>query len=85
MDPLLLYCRYSELFAEIQQSFFRERSNLLSASISSIVSELSKKGKSGTDLCATVRTACSFCLNLCQDEFRIYGDFFQPSYTLIFE
>ncbi|CAG7838121.1 unnamed protein product [Allacma fusca] len=76
---------YGELFQEIQQAFFKERSNLLNGSVYAMVGELAAKGKTGVDLCLTVRTGCSFCIHICQDEFRLYGDFFNPSYTVHFD
>ncbi|CAL8118689.1 unnamed protein product [Orchesella dallaii] len=76
---------YTELFNEIQQSFLRERSNLLNASVWATVTELTNRGKTGVDLCSTVRTGCLFCINISQDEFRLFGDFFQPSYTANFD
>ncbi|XP_021945379.1 conserved oligomeric Golgi complex subunit 3 [Folsomia candida] len=76
---------YAELFNEIQQSFLKERYNLLSQSVWATVSELNKRGKTGVDLCSTIRMGCSFCINLCLDEFRLFGDFFQPSYTVVFD
>jgi hypothetical protein len=77
--------RYTELFNEIQQSFLKERSNLLNPSIWNTVNELNVRGKTGVDLCSTIRQGCSFCINICQDEFRLFGDFFQPSYAVMFE
>ena len=82
---IVFFSRYAELFNEIQQSFFRERVTLLGGSVSGTVAELNTRGKTGVDLCSTVRTGCSFCIHLCQDEFRLYGDFFSSTYTVLFE
>lgn len=82
---LWFYFRYTELFNEIQQTFLRERTNLLNASIWATVTELTNRGKTGVDLCSTVRTGCIFCINVCQDEFRLFGDFFHSTFTPNFE
>ncbi|WKX89835.1 hypothetical protein Q1695_009019 [Nippostrongylus brasiliensis] len=68
------------MLAECQQAYFTTRQQLLSPIIQATLAQMSSTYADSS--CALTRNSCSFILGLCDDEFRLYRQFFstgQPS------
>ncbi|XP_060689339.1 conserved oligomeric Golgi complex subunit 3 isoform X1 [Hemiscyllium ocellatum] len=65
---------YQQLLSEIHQCYLDQRELLLGPSISSTIADLTSQNN--RDHCALVRSGCAFLVRVCQDEHRLYNEFF---------
>ncbi|XP_048458495.1 conserved oligomeric Golgi complex subunit 3 [Rhincodon typus] len=65
---------YQQLLSEIHQCYLDQRELLLGPSISSTIADLTSQNNK--DHCALVRSGCAFLVRVCQDEHRLYNEFF---------
>ncbi|XP_075055840.1 conserved oligomeric Golgi complex subunit 3 [Mixophyes fleayi] len=65
---------YQLLLGEIHHCYLEQRDNLLSPSITSTITDLTKQNN--RDHCALVRSGCAFMVHVCQDEHQLYNEFF---------
>lgn len=65
---------YEGLLADCQSCYVEQRHQLLWSSVSTAVQELSQRHKG--DHCTMVRSGCAFLLHICQDEHRLFAEFF---------
>ncbi|XP_078415632.1 conserved oligomeric Golgi complex subunit 3 [Cetorhinus maximus] len=65
---------YQQLLSEIHQCYLDQRGLLLSPSIASTIADLTSQNN--RDHCALVRSGCAFLVHVCQDEHRLYNEFF---------
>ncbi|XP_034069171.1 conserved oligomeric Golgi complex subunit 3 isoform X2 [Gymnodraco acuticeps] len=65
---------YHQLLDEIHQCYLDQRDLLLSPSITSTITDLTKQNSK--DHCALVRSGCAFMVHVCQDEHQLYNEFF---------
>ncbi|XP_058823550.1 conserved oligomeric Golgi complex subunit 3 [Topomyia yanbarensis] len=72
---------YEQLLAALHQHFLSQRATIMSAGVEQAIRDLSKKHRG--DHCALVRSACAFMVHVCQDEHRLFYQFFtNPSSQL---
>ncbi|XP_055614526.1 conserved oligomeric Golgi complex subunit 3 [Uranotaenia lowii] len=72
---------YEQLLAALHQQFLAQRATIMSSGVDQAIRDLSKKHKG--DHCALVRSACAFMVHVCQDEHRLFFQFFaHPSNQL---
>ncbi|XP_055640025.1 conserved oligomeric Golgi complex subunit 3 [Toxorhynchites rutilus septentrionalis] len=72
---------YEQLLATLHQHFLAQRATIVSSDVEQAIRDLSKKHKD--DHCALVRSACAFMVHVCQDEHRLFYQFFtKPSVQL---
>ncbi|XP_053672062.1 conserved oligomeric Golgi complex subunit 3 [Anopheles nili] len=73
---------YELLLGELHQNYLTQRAAIMSSGVDQAIKDLAKKHKG--DHCALVRSACSFMVHICQDEHRLFYQFFaKPSVQLI--
>ncbi|XP_058058954.1 conserved oligomeric Golgi complex subunit 3 isoform X1 [Anopheles bellator] len=73
---------YDVLLGELHQNYLTQRAAIMSGGVDQAIKELTKKHKG--DHCALVRSACAFMVHICQDEHRLFYQFFaKPSGQLI--
>ncbi|XP_038658615.1 conserved oligomeric Golgi complex subunit 3 [Scyliorhinus canicula] len=65
---------YQQLLSEIHQCYLDQRGLLLGPSIASTIADLTSQNN--RDHCALVRSGCAFLVHVCQDEHRLYNEFF---------
>ncbi|XP_037958131.1 conserved oligomeric Golgi complex subunit 3 [Teleopsis dalmanni] len=65
---------YEQLLNELQQAYFNERASIMSPAVSSAIKDLKTTHKG--DHCSMMRSACGFLVYVCQDEHRLYYQFF---------
>uniref|UniRef100_A0A4W3J795 Conserved oligomeric Golgi complex subunit 3 n=1 Tax=Callorhinchus milii TaxID=7868 RepID=A0A4W3J795_CALMI len=65
---------YQQLLNEIHQCYLEQRGLLLGPSIASTIADLTSQNN--RDHCALVRSGCAFMVHVCQDEHRLYNEFF---------
>ncbi|XP_040057087.1 conserved oligomeric Golgi complex subunit 3 [Gasterosteus aculeatus] len=65
---------YHQLLDDIHQCYLDQRELLLSPSITSTITDLTKQNSK--DHCALVRSGCAFMVHVCQDEHQLYNEFF---------
>lgn len=68
---------YEQLLAALHQQFLANRATIMSSGVEQAIRDLSKKHKG--DHCALVRSACAFMVHVCQDEHRLFFQFFTNS------
>ncbi|XP_058446712.1 conserved oligomeric Golgi complex subunit 3 [Malaya genurostris] len=72
---------YEQMLAALHQHFLAQRAMIMSSGVEQAIRDLSKKHKG--DHCALVRSACAFMVHVCQDEHRLFYQFFSnPSVQL---
>ncbi|XP_036328076.1 conserved oligomeric Golgi complex subunit 3-like [Rhagoletis pomonella] len=65
---------YEQLLAEMHQNYLNERATIMSPAVNKAIQELKAAHKG--DHCALTRSACSFLVHVCQDEQRLFFQFF---------
>lgn len=65
---------YDEALIECHGYYVNQRRALLSVPISNAINDLTNKNR--RDTCTLVRNSCSFMINLCQDEHKLFMQFF---------
>ncbi|GCB79996.1 hypothetical protein scyTo_0016077 [Scyliorhinus torazame] len=70
---------YQQLLSEIHQCYLDQRGLLLGPSIASTIADLTSQNN--RDHCALVRSGCAFLVHVCQDEHRLYNEFFTKPTT----
>ncbi|XP_051870178.1 conserved oligomeric Golgi complex subunit 3 [Pristis pectinata] len=65
---------YQQLLSEVHQCYLDQRGFLLGPSIASTIADLTSQNNK--DHCALVRSGCAFLVHVCQDEHRLYNEFF---------
>lgn len=72
---------YDQALIECHKYYVHQRRMLLLGSIHNAINDLGMKYQ--RDTCTLVRSSCSFMINLCLDEYKLYTQFFtKPSYLL---
>uniref|UniRef100_A0A182Q709 Conserved oligomeric Golgi complex subunit 3 n=1 Tax=Anopheles farauti TaxID=69004 RepID=A0A182Q709_9DIPT len=72
---------YGLLLGELHQNYLNQRATIMSSGVDQAIKDLTKKHKG--DHCALVRSACAFMVHICQDEHRLFYQFFaKPSAQL---
>ncbi|XP_032888764.1 conserved oligomeric Golgi complex subunit 3 [Amblyraja radiata] len=74
---------YQQLLSEVHQCYLDQRAFLLGPSIASTIVDLTSQ--SNKDHCALVRSGCAFLVHVCQDEHRLYNEFFTKPTTKLDE
>ncbi|XP_072370417.1 conserved oligomeric Golgi complex subunit 3-like [Scyliorhinus torazame] len=74
---------YQQLLSEIHQCYLDQRGLLLGPSIASTIADLTSQNN--RDHCALVRSGCAFLVHVCQDEHRLYNEFFTKPTTKLDE
>lgn len=65
---------YEQLLLELHQAYLAQRALIMSVSVETAIKDLTSKHKG--DHCALVRSACAFLVHVCQDEHRLFYQFF---------
>ncbi|XP_053667552.1 conserved oligomeric Golgi complex subunit 3 [Anopheles marshallii] len=65
---------YEQLLGELHQSYLTQRATIMRSGVDQAIKDLAKKHKG--DHCALVRSACAFMVHICQDEHRLFYQFF---------
>lgn len=65
---------YDLLLSELQQTYLSQRALVMSPGVDSAIKNLTGNHKG--DHCALVRSACAFLVHVCQDEHRLFYQFF---------
>lgn len=65
---------YEQLLAEMQQNYLNERAAIMSPAVDKAIKDLKTTHKG--DHCSLTRSACAFMVHVCQDEHRLYYQFF---------
>ncbi|XP_061397618.1 conserved oligomeric Golgi complex subunit 3 [Musca vetustissima] len=65
---------YANLLAEMQQNYLNERSTIMTPSVDKAIKDIKAQHKG--DHCTLMRSSCSFLVHICQDEHRLYYQFF---------
>uniref|UniRef100_A0A182VQI6 Conserved oligomeric Golgi complex subunit 3 n=1 Tax=Anopheles minimus TaxID=112268 RepID=A0A182VQI6_9DIPT len=65
---------YEQLLGELHQSYLTQRATIMRSGVDQAIKDLAKKHKG--DHCALVRSACAFMVHICQDEHRLFFQFF---------
>ncbi|XP_013098624.2 conserved oligomeric Golgi complex subunit 3 [Stomoxys calcitrans] len=72
---------YTNLLAELQQNYLNERSTIMTPSVDKAIKEIKAQHKG--DHCTLMRSSCSFLVHICQDEQRLYYQFFATESELL--
>ncbi|XP_005180335.2 conserved oligomeric Golgi complex subunit 3 [Musca domestica] len=72
---------YANLLAELQQNYLNERSTIMTPSVDKAIKEIKAQHKG--DHCTLMRSSCSFLVHVCQDEHRLYYQFFATESELL--
>ncbi|XP_050079211.1 conserved oligomeric Golgi complex subunit 3 [Anopheles maculipalpis] len=65
---------YEQLLGELHQNYLTQRATIMRSGVDQAIKDLTKKYKG--DHCALVRSACAFMVHICQDEHRLFYQFF---------
>ncbi|XP_055373812.1 conserved oligomeric Golgi complex subunit 3 [Condylostylus longicornis] len=65
---------YEQLLAEIHQNYLSERATIMSPAVDKAIKDL--KVNNNGDHCSLMRSACAFLVHVCQDEHRLFYQFF---------
>jgi hypothetical protein len=72
---------YDNALQECHRFYVNQRRILLTNSINHAINDLSVKYQ--RDTCTLVRSSCSFLINLCQDEYMLFSQFFSKNSILL--
>ncbi|XP_037820483.1 conserved oligomeric Golgi complex subunit 3 [Lucilia sericata] len=65
---------YANLLAELQQNYLNERATIMTPAVDKAIKDIKTQHKG--DHCALMRSSCAFLVHICQDEQRLYYQFF---------
>lgn len=65
---------YVQLLDDLQQCYLGERSTIMIPAVDKTINDIQSQHKA--DHCALIRSACAFLVHICQDEQRLYYQFF---------
>lgn len=65
---------YEHLHGEIVNLYFAQRANVMSSAVEQALKNLTSSYNG--DHCALMRQSCAFLVHVCQDEYRLYYQFF---------
>ena len=65
---------YENLLSELHQFYLSQRALIMSSGVDNAIKDLCTKHKG--DHCALVRSSCTFLVHICQDEHRLFYQFF---------
>lgn len=68
---------YEQLLSEMHNCYFTERANVMLPAVHKSIMELKSNNKG--DYCVLTRSACAFLVHVCQDEHRLFYQFFSVS------
>jgi conserved oligomeric Golgi complex subunit 3 len=72
---------YENLLSELHQFYLSQRALIMSSGVDNAIKDLCTKHKG--DHCALLRSSCTFLVHICQDEHRLFYQFFSvPSSQL---
>ncbi|EDV33230.1 uncharacterized protein Dana_GF23417 [Drosophila ananassae] len=77
---------YGQLMADLQQHYLAQRASVMSPAVNSSIQNVKELHKG--DHCSLTRSACAFLVHVCQDEQRLYYQFFStgaPHLTVYLE
>ncbi|XP_055839403.1 conserved oligomeric Golgi complex subunit 3 [Episyrphus balteatus] len=81
-DRLSFGAEYEQLLSDIHNNYLSERANIMSPAVESAIQDLKITYKG--DQCSLMRSACGFLVHVCQDEHRLFFQYFSvPSDQLI--
>lgn len=69
-----IIAEYIQLLDDLQQCYLAERSMIMISAVHKTIHDIQSQHKA--DHCALVRSACAFLVHICQDEQRLYYQFF---------
>lgn len=69
---------YDQLISDIHHNYLSERASIMSPAVDKAFKDLVKASKANSkgDYCTLMRSACSFLAHVCQDEHRLFYQFF---------
>ncbi|CRK92758.1 CLUMA_CG006329, isoform A [Clunio marinus] len=73
-DRCKMYSAYEDLLSELHQYFLTQRVIIMSSSVDDTIKNICVKYKG--DHCTLVRSTCTFLIHICQDEHRLFYQFF---------
>lgn len=65
---------YGNLLSELQQNYLNERATIMTPAVDKAIKDIKTHHKG--DHCALMRSSCAFLVHICQDEQRLYYQFF---------
>lgn len=65
---------YENLLSELQQNYLNERATIMTPAVDKAIKDIKTQHKG--DHCALMRSSCAFLVHICQDEQRLYYQFF---------
>ncbi|XP_065358672.1 conserved oligomeric Golgi complex subunit 3 [Calliphora vicina] len=65
---------YANLLSELQQNYLNERATIMTPAVDKAIKDIKTQHKG--DHCALMRSSCAFLVHICQDEQRLYYQFF---------
>lgn len=81
-DRLTFSPEYEQLLCEIHNNYLSERAHIMSPAVESAIQDLKITHKG--DQCSLMRSACGFLVHVCQDEHRLFFQYFSiPSDQLL--
>lgn len=72
------FSEYDTLLSNLHQNYLAERSSIMIPAVDKAFKDLVKMSKANSkgDYCTLMRSACSFLAHVCQDEYRLFYQFF---------
>lgn len=81
-DRIAYGTEYEQLLSEIHNNYLSERANIMSPAVEKAIQDLRANYKG--DQCSLMRSACGFLVHVCQDEHRLFFQYFSlPSEQLM--
>lgn len=75
IDSRINVCpEYKNLLAELQQNYLNERATIMTPAVDKAIKDIKTQHKG--DHCSLIRSTCAFLVHICQDEQRLYYQFF---------
>ncbi|XP_026472780.1 conserved oligomeric Golgi complex subunit 3-like [Ctenocephalides felis] len=84
-----VYDDYRLLLAELQNHFISQRMQIMTNDVRGTILNLCNDGENSSvhhgDHCALVRKSCAFLIHICQDEYRLFCQFFTEKSPQLFD